>query len=164
VLKNNRFLYIIILILIVAIVILTLVYFHGHSPNTETASGNSCVDKQFSLGSTGNCVNDIQTMLDFIETDGLTQCSFVGGKTINIDGSYSATTEDQIKVIQTWLNCYNHQEGQSGALAVNGIVNKSTWTDLCSYGYQFPSQADQSVSPFLKLTLQAGSNAGCSSN
>jgi hypothetical protein len=96
-----------------------------------------------------------------METDGLNQCPFTGSSILSINGSYDTNTQDQVKVVQTWLNCYNKQEGQPIVDTANGIVGTSTWSGLCTYAYQYPSQANQSSSQYLKASIAAGKNAGC---
>lgn len=149
--------------ILVAVVILAavLVFTRQAAAPTKPAGGDSCTAKQFAPGSSGNCVSDIQTMINFMETDGLTQCPFTGSSSLSVSGSYDASTQNQVKVVQSWLNCYNRQEGESGSVSVNGVVGSATWSGLCTYAFQYPSQANQSVSPYLKLSIAAGKNAGC---
>jgi hypothetical protein len=124
-------------------------------------SSTGCVATDYSLGSSGTCVSDIQTMVDFIETDNLPGCSFAGGSLLPISGSYDADTASQVKAVQSWANCYAKEEGGSSNITENGIVNANTWSELCSYGYHLPSQATNSSSSYLKASLTAGKNAGC---
>jgi hypothetical protein len=119
------------------------------------------VARQFAPGSSGACVSDIQTMVNFMETDGLTECPFTGAKTLAITGMYDTTTQYQVKTVQTWNNCYNKQEGSSSVIAANGIVGTSTWSELCTYAYQYQKQVAESTSPYLKASVAAGKNAGC---
>jgi peptidoglycan hydrolase-like protein with peptidoglycan-binding domain len=146
-----------------AVVILAgvLVFTRQAAAPTKQGGGDTCTSKQFTLGSSGNCVDDIQTMVNFMETDGLTQCPFTGSSTLSVNGSYDTNTQSQVKVVQSWLNCYNQQEGEAGTSSVNGVVGTSTWSGLCTYAFQYPSQANQSTSPYLKLSIAAGKNAGC---
>ena len=53
------------------IVYLYTVYNQKTVPNTPTATG--CRAQTFSQGTTGNCVKDIQTMTNYMETAGLTE-------------------------------------------------------------------------------------------
>lgn len=155
--------YLIITGIVAVLVIVFGIYFlfldHG-STNKATAS-NGCVAHQFGLGGSGNCVSDIQTLINFIETDGLTMCPFDGSGTLQINGNFDSPTQEQVKVFQAWVNCYNKQEGIPSTLATNGLVNSSTWSELCTYGYQYPKQSNSSTSPFLKQSIAAGKNAGC---
>jgi hypothetical protein len=100
-------------------------------------------------------------MIDFIETDGLNQCPFAGSSKLNINGIYDSNTANQVKVFQVWLNCYNNQEGVSGTINPTGNIDSNTWAALCTYGYNYPSSATQSISSFLKQSIAAGKNAGC---
>jgi hypothetical protein len=159
---KRRTSYISAVVLIVVVAVGVFIFFGRKSvtPSKQVGS-NSCIAKQFALGSSGNCVSDIQTMINFMETDGLTQCPFTGSSTLSVSQSYDVSTENQVKVVQSWLNCYNQQEGESGSSAANGTVGPSTWSELCTYAFQYPSQATQSTSPYLKSSIAAGKNAGC---
>jgi len=100
-------------------------------------------------------------MINFMETDDLTQCPFKGAATLGMNGVYNAATAQQVTVVQNWFNCYNRQEGEQATVAVDGKVAEPTWIDLCTYAYQYPQNAGTSVSPYLKASLAAGKNAGC---
>lgn len=133
---------------------------HFSSP-TKKLPNNACINQPLRPSSGGNCVSDAQTMVDFMESDGLNQCPFIGANPLAINGSFDANTAQQVKVVQTWLNCYNHQEGQTATIPVNGDITSPTWSSLCTYAYQYPSQSNQSSSPYLKQSIAAGKNAGC---
>jgi hypothetical protein len=149
-------------ILIIVIVGVCLAFFKSQAATGSVSRiNNGCIGKHFGSGSSGTCVSDIQTMVNFTETDNLNQCPFTGSKPLDINGSYEASTQAQVRVIQTWFNCYNKQEGQPIVIGVTGIVNKPTWSDLCTYAYQYPSQNSQSSSPYRKSSIAAGKNAGC---
>jgi hypothetical protein len=150
-----------VVIVLIVVGVILLVSHHSTSP-TKTVAGTGCSSQQFSVGSSGACVQDIQTMVNFMETDDLTECPFIGGKSIPMNGTFDTDTEQQVTVVQTWENCYNKQEDLPATLTANGIVNAQTWTELCSYGYTFPKQSTTSPSPYFKSTLTAGQNAGCS--
>jgi hypothetical protein len=96
-----------------------------------------------------------------METDGLTQCPFVGAKSLDINGVYNASTAIQVKTVQTWENCYNKQEGDPTRISADGSVENTTWYELCTYGYQYPKQSNQSTSSYFKVSLVAGKSAGC---
>ncbi len=134
---------------------------HFRDNLTDNSPKDTCTTRQFSIGSTGNCVSDIQTMVNFIETDDLTQCSFTGAQQVPITGTYNNATATQVSVVQTWMNCYGSEEGSATRISINGIVNPAVWPDLCTYGYQFPKGVGQSTSPYLHSSLLAGKNAGC---
>ncbi len=134
----------------------------ANNMTTVHASANSCISKQFSLGASGNCVKDIQSMVYFLETDDLSECSFAGAKQSEVTGNFDAATKTQVEVAQTWLNCYAKQEDSSIRVDTAGIVNTSTWSELCTYAYQYPKQSGQSSSRYYKQTILAGEDAGCS--
>jgi hypothetical protein len=147
-------------LLIVALLIVIAIVRHS-SARTSPVASNICVSKQLSLGSTGACVSDAQTMVDFMESDGLTQCPFTGASVLNINGTYDSSTEKQVEVVQTWLNCYNKQEGEPTNVLANGILSTTTWQALCTYAYIYPSSSNQSSSSYLQQSIVAGQNAGC---
>jgi hypothetical protein len=134
------------------------------SPKSSLSSkATGCVSQQFNVGSSGHCVNDIQTMVNYIETAGLIQCPFPGAAQQPATGTYDATTQTQVKVVQSWFNCYNKEEGVTTMIDVDGMVGPSTWPELCMYGYKFPALAKQNPSPYFQQTLAAGKDAGCAS-
>jgi hypothetical protein len=133
---------------------------HGSASKNQTVA-SGCASHQFTVGSSGSCVKDIQTLVNFIETDGLTMCPFTGSQALPINGSFSVSTQNQVAVVQTWANCYNRQEGTPTTISTDGVVDSSTWSDLCTYGYQYPKQSNSGISPFLKASITAGKNAGC---
>jgi hypothetical protein len=143
-------------------VVYTLVHKRSTNLTPKTAtSGIGCVAKQLAAGSTGNCVNDVQTMVNYIETAGLTECPFPGAQKLPVTGSYDAATQAQVKVAQAWINCYNKEEGITTAINADGNVGSSTWPELCTYAYKFPKLANQSTSPYFQQSLAAGKDAGC---
>jgi hypothetical protein len=147
-------------ILVVIIVLGAFTVLH-HKQKTPSISNNLCIGQQLSVGSKGTCVSDVQTMVNFMETDNLTQCPFPGNSRLGETGTYDATTQAQVKVIQTWINCYDDQEGQSAGITPNGIVTTNTWSVLCSYAYRFPKQSASTTSPYASQSSAAGANAGC---
>jgi hypothetical protein len=149
-----------ILILAIGVTIIILLTKRTSSP-LQTTSGNSCKSQQLSIGSMGNCVSDLQTMVNFMETDGLNQCPFTGSAALVADGSYDESTEEQVKVVQTWFDCYATQEGLPPTIAVNGTATSATWSELCIYAYSYPSKSGTSPSSYLKSSIAAGKNAGC---
>jgi hypothetical protein len=135
---------------------------HHSSKSTATqivASG--CIAKQFSVGSSGNCVSDVQNMVNFMETDNYNQCPFSGMAKLTISGVYDAATQTQVKVVQSWENCYNKQEDSTTRIVASGNVGTSTWSELCTYAYQYPKQSNSSTSPYFKASIAAGKDAGC---
>jgi hypothetical protein len=161
---NRNVLIIIIMIaglLLFAVFIILFLESHTKSAVIQATAQNSCINHTYANGSSGECVSDIQTMVNFLETDNLNECTFTGAKTLNINGNFDATTESQVKVVQSWLSCYNKQEGAPNNTTVSGTVDSGTWSDICTYAYLYPKQAGQSSSPFYKQAIIAGKNAGC---
>lgn len=149
--------------LFVSIVILSLatgVHLLTHHPAPIT-NKSGCTSQEFSLGSSGNCVEDIQTMVDYMETAGLNECPFTDTAALPIKGTYNTYTAQQVSSVQTWVQCYSKQEGARSNVAVSGKVNEATWHLLCSYAYHFPSQSNSSTSPYFQKTIAAGKDAGC---
>jgi hypothetical protein len=147
-----------VVLIIAGILIIT----HKHSSNSKTVVyANGCVAEEFSEQSSGLCVKDIQTMVDFMETDSLNECVFIGAESVGISGIYNAPTKQQVQTVQTWANCYNKQEGEPGIINVNGAVGPATWSELCTYAYKYPYQTNSSTSPYFKESIIAGKNAGC---
>jgi hypothetical protein len=150
------------IVVIVIIAVGALLFATHHSSNKVTPLASSgCASEVFSVGSSGNCVQDIQTMVDYMETDDLTECPFTGGQVLPVDGSFDASTKQQVQVVQTWQNCYNKQEDLPAAQIVNGSVGTQTWSELCTFSYTYPKQAASSPSAYFKSTVTAGKNAGC---
>jgi hypothetical protein len=151
---------IVVLVLIIGGVLLLIR--HNSKPNmTPVAQSNSCISRQLSIGSSGNCVRDVQTMVNFLETDGLTECAFIGAQQLSVSGTFDAATQQQIKTVQTWINCYNKQEGNPLNTPANGTVGTATWSGICTYAYLYPKQSGQGPSPYLKASIAAGKDAGC---
>lgn len=145
---------------ILAVAVAGILYSRRHA--TKPASTRSgCVTQTQTIGSSGSCVADVQNMINYIETSGLNECPFVNGKTLTVTGTYDTKTSQQVKVVQTWTNCYNKQEGSNQTVAVTGNVDVSTWTMLCSYGYKFAKQSQSSTSPYRTAAINAGKAAGC---
>jgi hypothetical protein len=156
--KNKKI--ILIIILLVVIIAGGIGLFSINKSKNSTVS-NGCISQTSKVASMGHCVSDLQTMVNFMETDSLNQCPFNGSIQVPISGVYDGITEQQVRVIQTWVNCYNKQENNGENITVNGQVDPSTWSALCTYAYIYPNQSQQSNSPFLKQSLAAGKDAGC---
>ena len=149
------------LVIILIITVMLVVFTKPKKVSPAVTKSTACAGQNYVAGSTGPCVSDIQTMVNFIETDGLNECSFKGNQLLTINGNFDQPTVDQVKVVQNWLNCYNKQEGAPGYINPNGMVGSSTWSGLCTYAYYYPKQAGQSNSSYFKATLAAGKTAGC---
>ena len=132
----------------------------SHSPSSSI-SHSGCVAKQFNVGSSGQCVQDIQTMVNYMETAGLNECPFASAKILSVSGNYDQATAQQITSVQNWERCYSKQEGSQSNILATGIVNTQTWHLLCSYAYLFPSKSKSYTSPYRQESIAAGKNAGC---
>ena len=139
------------------------IYFlvHGHTHPPATAAVSGCRAQTLNVGSSGSCVKDIQIMTNYMETAGLTECHFNGGRALATTGVYDAQTAGQVKVIQNWANCYYAQEGLSMRIPASGSVGSSTWTELCDFSYTSPKQSKTSTSPYTSASIAAGKNAHC---
>jgi len=150
------------LIIVIAVAItLLLLADRSHPTVNKSVARTGCVTQQFTIGDSGSCVGTIQTLVNFMETDGLTECPFPGGSRLTATNSYDAATQKQVQIVQGWENCYNKQEGSSLRIDANGIVATSTWSELCTYAYHYPMQAGARVSPYRQAAMTAGKNAGC---
>jgi hypothetical protein len=160
--KHEAFLIIAVTIILIAACVLSLLVLgHHKKAPTQDAKASNCISQSFDIGSSGSCVTDIQSMVNFFETDNFNECAFTGAQTLDINGDFNNATKSQVMVVQKWLNCYNKQEGAPGTINANGIVGSSTWSNFCTYAYSYPKQAGQSSSPYFKDSLAAGKNAGC---
>jgi hypothetical protein len=130
------------------------------TPTTSTAL-TGCRAQTLQVGDSGNCVKDIQTMTNYMETADLTECPFTGSQTLPISGTYDSATEAQVKTVQTWASCYYKQEGMNLSISDSGAVDNDTWTELCDFAYTSPKQSDASTSPYTQASLAAGKNAHC---
>lgn len=128
---------------------------------TTTATVTGCRADTFTVGDTGHCVKDIQTMANYMETAGLTECPFTGGKVLPVTGTYSSLTATQVKVVQNWANCYYKQEGMNMTVTASGNVDNNTWTELCDYAYDSPKQSNTTLSPYTQASIAAGQHASC---
>lgn len=161
--KKNALMFVGLGLLLLAIIIglVLIISYPSKKAPAQSASANVCINKTIQQGASGNCVADVQTMINFLETDNLNECSFKGGESLTVNSNYDTLTAQQVEVVQNWLNCYNKQEGAPSNITTNGIVNPSTWSDICTYAYVYPKQAGQSSSPYYKESISAGKDAGC---
>lgn len=150
-------------IIAVVVGIIVVVSNHKSSSAVDVAASTNCLGKQFSVGSSGTCVQDIQTMINFIETDGLTQCPFVDAATLPMTDYYDSQVATQVKTVQDWVTCYDKEEGVKPPQFKNGVVTQPLWTELCTYAYLYPSQNSNTKSSYRTQALAAGKHAGCAS-
>ena len=138
-------------------------YIYAHNRNITTTANvaTGCRAKTVKVGATGNCVRDIQTMTDYMQTAELIECPFRSGRLLPITGTYDSATAAQVKVIQAWANCYYQQEGMNQNITISGIVDNDTWVELCNYAYNSPKESNSTVSPYTQASLAAGKNANC---
>ena len=127
------------------------------SSSASTLSGQ-CVGQTFTSGSGGHCVSDIQTLVNYMEHSGLTECPFTGGATLVVSGSYDTATASQIRSVQGWSDCYAKQEGFTSNVIVTGNVDKATWGELCAYSYADPLHTSASGA---SAAIAAGKDADC---
>jgi len=91
---------------------------------------NTCVQSSYRRGSSGQCVRNIQNMMnvvtkDYASQDGYAYCSDprrVSGNQIAADGSFGPATEAKVKNYQYWT-----------CLSQDGVVGPKTWEAICVY-------------------------------
>jgi hypothetical protein len=154
------------IVVVVLIGLIALLVSHDRSTsatnqtNSSASISSGCVSKQFSTGSTGHCVSDIQTLVNYTEHSGLTECPFSNGATLIVNGSYDSLTSTQVRSIQQWSDCYAEQEGFTSDVMQTGTVDKATWGELCTYGYTDPLHTSAKGATTVEA---AGKDAGCQS-
>lgn len=134
---------------------------HKHTDKVRaqnTLLSNYCVGQTYTAGGSGHCVDDVQTLVNYMEHSGLTECPFTDGATIAVSGSYDTGTETQVKSIQGWSECYAKQEGFTSNVKQTGTVGKATWGLLCTYGYTDPLRTTAAGA---SGAIAAGKDAGC---
>lgn len=152
------------LLLAVVIVASTILLSHRKASPVGSAVGRTkCLAKTLNTGDSGECVKDVQNMVDFMETDGLTQCPFPGAAQVTTTGHYDAPTAKQVAVIQGWVTCFDKEEGMTPPNFKSGAVTTPTWSALCTYAYTYPSKNNDTKSSFRSRALEAGRDAGCAS-
>jgi hypothetical protein len=148
------------LLLIAVIVFGFLKYTHHAAKSAKIRADLSgqCAGQSFASGSTGTCVTDIQTLVNYMEHSGLTECPFTGGALLDVNGTYDTATTTQIRSVQEWSNCYAKQEGFTSNVKITGTVDKATWGELCTYGYTDPLHTSATSAT---NTIATGKDAGC---
>jgi len=136
--------------------------FNHHKATTDNtgsvASGNYCAGRTFTSGSSGNCISDIQTLVNYMEHSGLTECPFTGGATLTVSGTFDSATATQVKSIQGWSECYARQEGFTSNVKQTSQVDMPTWGLLCTYSYTDPLHT---AATGASEAITAGKDAGC---
>jgi hypothetical protein len=158
--RSAKILITVILVMVVALVALFFMY---HHTKAKTAARNAnlatyCVGQSFASGSSGHCVSDIQTLVNYMEHSGLTECKFSDGTLLGVNGTFDSTTATQVKSVQAWADCYADQEGFRSNVKQTSSVNRVTWSELCTYGYSDPKQSSATGAT---NAIAAGQDAGC---
>lgn len=155
----------IVITVVVAIVIAIGVFLFLNQNHTTTKSGgqstaisSACVGQGFATGSSGHCVRDIQTLVNYMEHSGLTECPFSSGATLTVSSTYDSATATQVKSVQQWSSCYAKQEGFTSNVQQTGKVDKTTWGELCTYAYTDPLHTSATGAT---SSIAAGKDAGC---
>jgi hypothetical protein len=162
--RSGGYIQIVLIVLAVVVVgVIILVFLsrnHGTAkPSSSVAALNGkCVGQTFTIGSNGHCVSDIQTLTNYMEHSGLTECPFTGGALLTVSGAYDTATSSQVRSVQTWSSCYAKQEGFTSNVVATGSVDKATWGELCAYGYTDPLHTSASGA---SAAIAAGKDAGC---
>lgn len=146
-----------IVIVIIALVMLN-IHRHAAAPGKQSSNLTGCVSQTFGSGSSGHCVGDIQTLVNYMEHSGLTECQFDGGAQLVLSSVYDNATVVQVKSVQGWSDCYAKQEGFTSNVQQTGTVDRVTWGELCTYGYTNPSRTGAAGSA---SSVAAGKDAGC---
>jgi len=147
-------------VIVVAVITLIVVNMRRNpaTTNAPAVSLSGCVSKTFGSGSSGHCVGDIQTLVNYMENSGLTECPFTGGTQLALSSVYDNPTVLQVQSVQGWAGCYAKQEGFTSNVQQTGTVDKATWGELCTYGYINPSHNGAAGSA---KSIAAGKDAGC---
>ncbi len=95
------------------------------------ADSAPCYKATFGNGSSGHCVQDIQTAFNALYNNGWNVSALKqdGGRVLTVDGQYGANTTASVKAFQR----------VDGRLSVDGIVGPNTWSELCVYSWQYSS-------------------------
>lgn len=117
-----------------ALVILGIVYAAFKAGPKTNTNPNACVNRTFSLGTSGNCISDAQNLINWYAY-GIDQPNYLA-----VNGQFSSHLVSVVKTIQS-----------GASLSVNGTLDPPTWKLLCSSN-DTPS-----------WWTSAARNAGCSS-
>ncbi len=125
------------------------------------AASLHCVDQTFSEGSSGQCVKDIQSMLNY-------KIYYTASSSyIPMDGAFSSITKSRVSTFQNDVKHGKHYpqgaEIQNWqylhAINVTGTVNPQTWAQLClPTGTDNTNEAKISAN---QLYNKAAKEAGC---
>lgn len=159
-----QIIYLAIVVIIVAATV-SVVLIRHHDPTKQPADlSRYCVGRTFARGDSGGCVRDVQTLVQYVYAnfDELPTCkSYIDGAvaySLKTTGTYNYADESVVQILQSWAQCYAHQEGFSTNVKMTGSVNMATWGELCTYGYTDPSHNGVSGAA---ASIAAGKDAGC---
>ena len=156
--KRTRIIMLIIAVLLLGLIAFTLLNRNHTAAKAATNLTGYCVGSSLTTNSSGHCVSDIQTMINYMEHSGLTQCPFEHSAVLAINGTYDSTMAAQVTSIQHWATCYASQEGFTSNIKETGVVDRATWGELCAYGYTDPIR---SSTVGATASIAAGKDAGC---
>ena len=133
--------------------------FSGLAALVVSHAATPCTSNVFVQGSSGQCVKDIQHILNKLKND--TDKGYIStakarytGPYLAVDGKYGPQTTAQVKIFQNW---YNNFSVGGTKLVVDGKVGPKTWNGLC-YEIHFIYYPQTSYNA---LGYMAGVNAGC---
>lgn len=87
----------------------------GIATATPAAAAGQCVDYQYSIGGSADCVSHIQTLLNAFEP------RIPGGyQQLSVDGQFGDQTRSAVVAFQTYWG-----------LSTDGVVGAETWNILC---------------------------------
>lgn len=100
--------------------------------NIRPTSANAisyCTSYQYGYGGSGQCVKDIQTLLDSYHVR-LSIGPIDNPTPIAIDGSFGKLTKARVQALQSAV--YGAGAGYGQAINADGIVGPLTWRKLCT--------------------------------
>ena len=93
------------------------------------AQAASCTSYQYGSGGSGQCVKEIQTMLNGITYEyggpGNYGCGTLSTGYLTADGQFGSLTLAKVKSFQKWQ-----------CLSADGVVGRNTWRELCDWAGQ----------------------------
>ena len=140
--RNSGYVKILILVVIAIVVaIAVLLFLNRNHSAAKTAQqpadlSSYCVGQTFAQGNSGHCVRDVQTLINYMEHSGLTECPFNAGATLAASGTYDNATMAQVRSVQQWSSCYARQEGFTSNVRQTGEVDRATGRALYLWLYR----------------------------
>lgn len=160
-----------IFIVILAVVIGGAGYYvyQANKGSTTANAGSSCVYREFSYGSTSQCVKYIQTIANAMSANKRWcvsnasgyQSAISWGYKLTVDGKYGANTKTVITDMQNWWNRYTAfpknqyacmPDNSEPRISADGVVGLQGWSILCQYGAE---------NKLTGAAYNAGKAAGC---